>query len=58
MKSEVSPVVIAIAIVLVVIVGGFCLWKFTGGKTFSKDEAQGRLEVKAIDPSKLNMSTK
>ena len=58
MKSEVSPVVVAIAIAIVVIVGGFFLWRFTGGKTFSKEEAQGRLEIKEVDPSKLNMSTK
>jgi len=58
MKSEVSPVVMAIVIAVVVIVGGFAIWKFTGGKTFTKDEAQGRLDVKEIDPSKLNMSTK
>lgn len=56
MKTEVSPVVMAIVIAVVVIVGGFFIWKFTGGKSFTKEEASGRLEIKPMDIKALGSS--
>jgi hypothetical protein len=54
MKSQVSPVLAVIVIVLVVAGIGFFLYKQSEGKTFSKSEASGRMGGNMeADPSKL-----
>ena len=45
MKSEVSPAVVVGIVVAVLLVVGFFFWKGSAGKTFTKDEAQGRLSI-------------
>jgi cell division protein FtsN len=55
MKAQVSPVIAAIIIAVVVAGIGFYLYKQSEGKTFSKAEASGRMGAN-IDPTKLQQA--